>query len=563
LTEQRDESVLRDWLTILSRQKWVVVVAVTVAPLLAFAASQSQQHLYNASATVLVNQQNPATAQGLSLSAAPQAPPDRYVATQAKLAGVPEVRELALRERGAPHLPPGALASSSVTASPTDDLLTFAVTNPDPRVAIASVNRYARAFTVYRGRLDVAAVSAAIQRAQAQLDAIAASGGGGSALFRRVQATQDDLRDLEVLQAGNSSARLVGSARSASLVQPTTARNVILAVIAGLALGIASAFLREALDTRVRSAGELQARLGVPLLGQIPQSDGSRSRREAFRMLANTLEARQFDPYVRSIVITSPREQDKSKTAANLAVALAQSGRHVILVDLNLRDPSIAQLFGLRNRSGFTDIATGSDVSAALNVIDVPGADSAVLEVVTAGTPPRDSGEFLLTSVVPEALAVLDERGDVLLIDTPPVLAAGDAMTIAKYADAVILLAGVNAVRREDLIETRRVLEGSPAVKLGVIATGGSAPERAGYLQRVRMAMARTSDRVVVPSGRRVSSDMRKVFSTIAASVASVSTERSMRTRTNGRAHNGTGRPPGTAGRADRRQDSRRKVRDG
>ena len=98
-----------------------------------------------------------------------------------------------------------------------------------------------------------------------------AAGGGESALFRRLEETQRDLEDLQTLQAAASSATLVGRADSASLVQPKTKRNVMLGVIVGLALGIALAFLREALDTRVHSADELRELLGVPLLGQVPK----------------------------------------------------------------------------------------------------------------------------------------------------------------------------------------------------------------------------------------------------------------------------------------------------
>ena len=266
---------------------------------------------------------------------------------------------------------------------------------------------------------------------------------------------------------------MVGAAGSASLVQPRTKRNVILGLIVGLALGIALAFIREALDTRVRSADELRARLGMPLLGQVPKPDRrpvhsqqlatltepTSASTEAFRIIKNRLEFSQLEHGVGSIVITSPRaDEAKSTAAANLAVVLAQSGQHVILVDLNLRDPSVDRLFGLPDL-GFTDVATGVELTDALNIVDIysgrldpnPGR----LEVLTAGEPPPDPGEFLLSSFATEALAVLDKRCDVLLIDTPPVLAVGDAMTIAKHTDAVILVAGVNRVRRETLIETR------------------------------------------------------------------------------------------------------------
>ena len=510
MTERSDdESVLRDWLSVLARQKWILLLVVVAVPLLAFVTSRRQERLYQASATVLVSAQNP-TAQALNLAAAVATPPDRYVATQAKLARVGTVAAMAVERAKVPgHTAAGLLANSTVSADLTSDLLTFSVTDPSSRVAEALVNAYASQFTVYRHRLDRAGLSAAIGDASRKLQALIASGEGGSDLSRRLKATAGDLEQLQTLQAIGSSATPVGSADSASLVQPRTKRNVILGVIVGLALGIALAFIREALDTRVRTADELRSRLGMPLLGQVPMPSRrlaesgqlatlnrrSSSAAEAFRILKSRLELSQIDHDVGSILITSPREDDdKSTTAANLAVTLAQSGRHVILLDLNLRNPSIHRIFGLHNTLGFTGVAMGIDLPNALDIVDVNtrrlSDDAGMLEVLTSGELPPDPGEFLLSRFVAEALAALDERCDLLLINTPPVLAAGDAMTVAKHADAVVLVAGVNRVRRETLNETRQVLDGCGAMKLGVIATVGRPAERADFAPAARKASA-------------------------------------------------------------------------
>ena len=128
-------------------------------------------------------------------------------------------------------------------------------------------------------------------------------------MSRRLAATEGDLEELQTLQAAGSSAAVVGPALSASLVQPQTKRNVLLGVIVGLALGIALAFIRESLDTRVRSADEFRARLGLPLLGQVPKPDRrlaesrqlatlterTSSSSEAFRILTNRLEMLQLE----------------------------------------------------------------------------------------------------------------------------------------------------------------------------------------------------------------------------------------------------------------------------
>ena len=556
-----DESVLRDWLSVLARQKWIVLLAVTVVPLFAFAASRGQERMYQASSTVLVNEQNP-TAQALNLaSTAPASPPDRYVATQAKLARVGSVAAMAVKAAHLrDHTAAALLANSTVSADLTSDLLTFSVTDHDPAAAVKLANAYAQQFTLYRRALDGAGLSATIADARRKLGALLAAGNGGSVLSRRLRATVRELEQLQTLQAVGSSAAVVGAAGSTSLVQPRTKRNVILGVIVGLALGIAVAFIREVLDTRVRTADELQARLGMPLLGQVPKPDRRtvQSRQlatlteptsastEAFRITKNRLEFSQLEHGVGSIVITSPRaDEDKSTTAANLAVVLAQSGQHVILVDLNLRDPRIGRLFGLPDL-GLTDVATSVELADALNVVDIYSdrldADPGRLEVLTAGEPPPDPGEFLLSSFVAEALAALDKRCDVLLIDTPPVLAVGDAMTIAKHTDAVILVAAVNRVRRDTLIETRHQLDGCAAMKLGVIATGGYAAERGSYPQRLRTALtatrsehARSKRLLATPSARLVREAAKKLVAAISVSAISVRALLSTRTRRNGR----------------------------
>lgn len=541
-----DESVLRDWVGVLARQKWIVLLAVTVVPLLAFVASQTQKRLYQGSATVLVSEQNP-TATALNISSAAPSPPDRYAATQAKLARVGSVAEMAVRAAHLPHRTAvGLLANSSVSADPTVDLLTFSVTDPAPAAAERLANAYAGEFTRYRHRLDNAALSTAVADARRKLEQIDASGGSGSPLFRRLAATASDLEQFQTLQATASSATLVGRADSASLVQPKTKRNVVLGVIFGLALGIALAFLRNALDTRVQSAEELRRRLRVPLLGQVPRADRRRqplatlseptsSSTEAFRILKNNLELSQLEHHARSIAITSTSEDEgKSTTAASLAVILARAGRHVILVDLDLRHPSVGPLFGVDDRPGLADVAPGAGLIEAVSVVDIHPdrlwTDAGMLEVVTVGQPPDDPGEFLLSHFVREALASLAERCDLLLVVTPPLLAVGDAMTIAPEVDALVLVAGVDRVRRETLAEARRVLEACPTYTLGVIATAGGSTPAGRSLERFRSARVAPAEYaehqrpVAPPGGRQVGAASKKFVGVAWASLSSVAT---------------------------------------
>ena len=132
----------------LRRQKWIVLLPVVVVPLIALVASHSQQHLYQASADVLVNQQNP-TAAALNLNTNVATPPDRYAATQASLARVGTVAQMAVNAANVPHrTAAGLLANSSVSADLNVDLLKFSVTDPIPAVARRLANAYAKQFTV-------------------------------------------------------------------------------------------------------------------------------------------------------------------------------------------------------------------------------------------------------------------------------------------------------------------------------------------------------------------------------------------------------------------------------
>jgi non-specific protein-tyrosine kinase len=397
------------------------------------------------------------------------------------------------------HTPGGLLAASSVSANPNADLLTFAVTDPQPLVAEKLATAYAKAFTDYRRRLDTQALSAALGDVQRKLDGLEAAGQGVSPLARQLTSTMHELEAMHALQESGASALLVGRAGSASIVQPRTTRNLALGLIAGLVLGIGLAFVSDALDTSVRSREELRERLGLPMLGYIPRagrsatgplatlSDPNGASAEAYRILKTNLDITQLQHEVSSIVITSTEAgEGKSTTAANLAVTLARSSRHVILVDLDLRNPEIDRLFRLPSQPGLTGVAVG-DVSLfdALCIVDVNGdseaADAGLLEVMTVGAPPPDPGAFLSSAFVAETLRKLSKRCDVLLVDAPPMLGVGDAMAIATRTDAIILVAELNHVRRAAVAETRRVLDGCPTLTLGVVATGGNGAGHYGY----------------------------------------------------------------------------------
>jgi Mrp family chromosome partitioning ATPase/capsular polysaccharide biosynthesis protein len=510
----QERASLATYLRVLRRRKWLVLLCALVVPAVAFFVSARQEAIYQSSAEVYLNKQDIGSAITGIENPMLFANEDRAAETQVNLASVPAVAQRALKLAGVANTTAeDLLAESSVVSKGASDILVFAVDDPDPRQARTLANAYALAFTQYRGELDSASVKTVRKEIERKLAELEAQGKESSALYDRLAETEQQLVTLETLNTSRAS--VVRPAGEASQVAPSPGRNAILGLALGLLLGAALALAVEALDTRVRSVGEIGEHLGLPLLARVPspprklakgnhlamvaQPGGASA--EAFRMLRTSLEFARMDRGdLRVILVASAVEQEgKSTTAANLALAEARSGRRVALVDLDLRQPCIARLFGVRQAHGVTDVALGNvELEDALHPIDLAtGAvgrngravrsrenghrDSGLLDVITAGRLPPDPGEFVGTRQLVEILARLRAAYDLVIVDTPPLLRVGDAMTLSAHADGILVVTRVNLVRRAMLSGLRRQLETAPAPKLGYVATGASTGDVAGY----------------------------------------------------------------------------------
>lgn len=267
----------------------------------------------------------------------------------------------------------------------------------------------------------------------------------------------------------------------ASPSAPNRTINIALGALLGLAVGVGIALLRQILDTRIQSVDEATSATGLPLLGAIPVTvidKGSAlsvavSPRghdsEAYRALRTNLDFVGGDPRqgCRTFVVSSCEPGEGKSTAfTNLALAIAETGKRVVLIDADLRAPTIASLFGLEESVGLTDVLRRR--AGLADVLQQWG--SGKLFVLASGQLPPNPAELLGSATMEQTLADLRTSFDVILIDAPPVLAVTDAAVVSRFTDGALLVAAVGSTRRPALTAALGAFEKIGGNVLGLIA---------------------------------------------------------------------------------------------
>ena len=531
---ESEERTALDYARVVRRHKVAVALAFVSALLAATLFSFTQQKLYQASTEVLLGDPNLAASLSGALNVSEASPPDRVAETQARLARVPAVADRVIKAMGlhGEVSTEDLLKASDVSAETNADLLEFRVRDPNPALAMKLATSYARQFALYRRELGNSSIERAIKEIHDQIGQVEAAGDRGSVLHTNLVTREQQLETLGALQGSSTS--VVRPATEAVQVQPRPFRSGVIGAAVGLLLGVALAFVLDALDTRARSPAEIRDRLRLPLLGRIsdPPPGIRKSNQLAllarpegaeadmFRALRSTLEFANVEHYARLIMVTSAGEgEGKSTVAANLAVSLARAGRRVLLADLDLRRPAVGGFFGL-DGAGFTDVVlAGVPLGNAIARVKLSksegptsppgtngrGASSGelltllppgqiapsrnVLRVLTAGRIPPAGVEFMTLPKVDYMLQALREYASVILIDAPPLLVGGEGIALGAKVDALLAVVRAGAASSETLDEFHAALESSPAAKLGFVLTGSERSQVEYYRPRKRAAL--------------------------------------------------------------------------
>ena len=289
--------------------------------------------------------------------------------------------------------------------------------------------------------------------------------------------------------------RILSAARTPySPVEPNIPRNLAFALVLGIISGVGLAFLLENMDNTVRTPEQAQALSALPSLGMIPlgsktTSHGSRNRlaltsskeavetvtqvrpqsqmAESYRALRTSLLLSNLGAPPKVIMVTSARPQEgKTTTSINTAIVLAQKGVRVLLIDADLRRPSIHKTLGMGPRSGLSNVLTGS---ATLQQTIVTSPVLQNLFILPAGTAPPNPAELLASSNMKDLVAELRGQYDHIVVDTPPTLSVTDAVVLSSRADATILVIRSGQTTKQALRRSRDILMQVNAHVAGVL----------------------------------------------------------------------------------------------
>ena len=274
-------------------------------------------------------------------------------------------------------------------------------------------------------------------------------------------------------------------------------RLVLLGLFGGLGLGIGAAVLREHTLQLIETEIELASATGLPVLGSIPMARPPRDAPEgeplptvfvathdphslpadACRAIRTAIDCHSLDSPLRTILVTSAGPHEgKTTVLLNLALAFVESGRRVLMIDADLRRPSIHRALEVPNEGGLADMLQKGEVWPEGFRGVAPG-----LELLPSGIKSRNPGALLSARYMTKLLEHARERADLVLIDSPPVVAVSDCLPLAAQVDGVVLVARFGATQRRNVIRAKDLLEKAGARVVGVVLNGLSTRETRRY----------------------------------------------------------------------------------
>jgi len=520
------------------RWTWLCALAIILAGVTSYVASSRLPRIYEGTAKLLVTPSQSGSGQA---SYNDVLTAERLTRTYSEVLKTRPIVEAGAQQAGVGLSYESALRQLDVKPVANTQLIQISARGTDPELAARFANAVTNAFIQYTQSSQLQRFASSNDNLSRQVDQLskdiadrssrvdalraeAASSARDSELARvqgelnqlqqSYTAAERSLEDLRMNEARSTDLLSVvePATPSPDPVSPNTTINVALAVLLAMILAVTVALAVEHLDDRLTTPQRITRFTGLHVLGNVPaltrngprvidqmpsvHTPGGHSYNavgvaEMFRLLRANLQFAAVDKPFRTLLVTSAEQGDgKSTVAANLAVVLAQAGQRVLLVEADLRRPSLHQIFELPNRTGLTTLLLNENQDAASAPVDtrVPG-----LRVLTSGPLPPNPSELLASQRMRTRLAELRELADVVILDSPPVLAVSDPSILAGQVDGTLLVASSNKTRGQHAAQTVATLQKTGAHVLGIILNRTHREGGSYYAYETRTTEAQTT----------------------------------------------------------------------
>jgi succinoglycan biosynthesis transport protein ExoP len=495
------------YLAILSRRKWVIAVTATVTVIIVVIGTLMATPGYEASTTLRV-----ATVASGSSNYADLMYAERLMNTQVSIATSGPVLKELVQRLGVDKVP-----QIAVKIIPNTELIQITVSDRDPILTSKAANALAEILVakgkeLYVGGGKPATEILSEQLAQAEEELNEARKDYESLI---VQSPQDSERATATSQSialkeesygelldqyEQARVREAMQASVLSVIEPAVpplapskprkALNIALGAIVGLVGGVGLAFVFENLDTTLYTTEQIEAVTELSTLGQIPVARGRRRitlfngnspQAEAFRRLRAHIFALDHGEPPQTLLVTSAQPgEGKSTVVANLALTIAQSDRRVIVVDADLRRPTLHKIFGMTNEIGLSSVLRQeATLDQAVQDSKTPG-----VHLLASGPLPPNPTELLGSPQMATLIRQLAGQFDLILLDTPAFLAVTDATVLASVVDGVILVVGRGQSQRKVVQAARRQLADIKASLVGAVVNRAARDSSYDYYQR-------------------------------------------------------------------------------
>ena len=524
---------LRDYINVLINRRWIIAGTVAVVLALTLIFTFIQAPVYQSKVEILSEVSSASESVLGSFFSSALFDPDRYIQTQTEIIKTDTMAQAVesalrikyeenakLRQEGEDVFIPDQIPTASQLASMVSveqlertNIFDILITDTDPLLAQDVAQAYAEEYIASRQLAAIRQISEArrevwnriqevedeIQQAAEQVKQYTAGNVPAEVLNEAQRAVNlwvslyekyITLRIAESLE--QRGLEIVQPAKPGGKTSPRPTRNAILAIFLGLILGVGLAFLVEYLDDTLRTREDFEKYYDTSIIGEIPHIAAENLPQnhiiyyempqhpavEGYRTLRTNLQFLNLEGETRVILFTSAGpEEGKSTVMVNLGAALSEMGKKVLLVEADLRKPVLDRYFKVSPGKGMSGVLSGT--IPLEDAVQPTGYDN--LYVMVAGVKPPNPAELVASEAMRTVFEKVKQFADFVLVDSPPVLAASDAMALAPMVDGVILMAGYTRADREGGRRSSELLRKVNARILGLVINNIAPSTRYGY----------------------------------------------------------------------------------